>query len=288
MIDVVIGGIATGSLYAMLAVGFVLVFATTGVANFAQGSLAMVAAFIAFSAIEYLGLPFVPGAIAGLAASALAGLAVYAFALRPLQKTDHLFKGIATLAIDIVLINLVRVIWGPSPYVFDQIFSGRTVSLAGLSLPLSYVTTFFVAIGSAGVLHLFLHRHRDGIALRAVTQDPDAAQLMGVHLPRVSMIAWLIAGLLAGVAGLLLAPVSYLSFHMMSPYLVRMFAAAALGGLNSIWGAVVGGISLGVIEALVGRVLPAPLIDVVSVMVLLVVLLARPQGLFGIVRVRRV
>lgn len=288
MIDVIIGGVATGSLYAMLAVGFVLVFATTGVANFAQGSLAMVAAFIAFSVVEYLGLPIWVAVIAGLVASAATGCAIYALALRPLQRTDHLFKGVATLAIDIIIINLVRVIWGPSPYVFNNIFSGNTFAIAGLILPLSYVVTFFVAIGSAGLLHLFLRGTREGVALRAVTQDPDAAVLMGVHLPRISMLAWLIAGLLAGVAGLLLAPVSYLSFHMMSPYLVRMFAAAALGGLNSIWGAVVGGITLGVLEALIGRVLPATLIDVVSVIVLLVVLLVRPQGLFGIVKVRRV
>lgn len=288
MIDSIIGGIATGSIYAMLAVGFVLVFAATGVANFAQGSLAMSAAFMAFTASTQAGLPAAAALVIGLGASVGIAYLISTIGLRPLGKVDHLSKGVATLAIDIILVNVARLIWGPSSFRVESPLQGRTLTLGGMHLPLSYVMTFVVAIGAAFLLHLFLTYSRTGIAVRAVTQNPQAAVLMGVNLPRVAAVSWALCGLLAGIAGLLLAPIVYLGFQMMNPYLVRMFAAAALGGLGSVWGAVVGGISLGVLEALLGRVVPETIIDVVSVMVLLLVLVFRPQGLFGTVRVRRV
>lgn len=288
MINSIVTGVATGSIYAMLAVGFVLVFAATGVANFAQGSLAMSAAFIAYTASQSAGLPAPAAAIIGLAGSVGVACLVYTVGLRPLGNADHLTKGVATLAIDIILVNVARLIWGPSTYRVESVLQGRTLQIGGLHLPLSYLATFAVAIGAASVLHLFLSYSRTGIAVRAVTQNPVAAELMGVNLARVSALSWALCGLLAGIAGLLLAPIVYLGFQMMSPYLLRMFAAAALGGLDSVWGAVVGGIALGVLEALIGRVVPDTVIGVVSVMVLIVVLLFRPQGLFGTIRVRRV
>ena len=288
MIDSLIGGVATGSLYAMLAVGFVMVYAATGVANFAQGSLAMVAAFTTFTAATSWGWPVGLAALCGVANAVIISYVVYVFGLRFIQVSDHLYKGIATLAIDIILINAARVIWGPSSYQFDTVIRGASVTIGGLTLAVSYVVTFLAALGSALLLHLFLKYTRTGIAVRAVTQNPDAAVLMGVRLPMVSSISWALCGLMAGIAGLLLAPVTYLSYNMMNPYLVRMFAAAALGGLTSVWGAVFGGVLLGALEGLIGRFLPATLIDVVSVLVLLAVLVFRPQGLFGTARVRRV
>lgn len=288
MIDALIGGVATGSLYAMLAVGFVMVYAATGVANFAQGSLAMVAAFVTFMAATSWGWPPGLAALCGLASAVLVSWLVYVLGLRFIQVSDHLYKGIATLAIDIILINGARLIWGPSSYQFDTVVRGAVVSLGGLTLPMSYVVTFLAALVSALLLQIFLSTTRTGIALRAVTQNTDAAVLMGVKLQTVSAFSWAICGLMAGIAGLLLAPVTYLSYNMMNPYLVRMFAAAALGGLTSVWGAITGGIALGAAEGVIGRFIPATLIDVVSVLLLLAVLIFRPQGLFGTAAVRRV
>lgn len=288
MIDALIGGLATGSLYAMLAVGFVLIFAATGVANFSQGSLAMVAAFFAFSAGTRWGWDVWFAAPFGLAAAVATSYLVFTIGIRPLQISDHLFKGVATLAIDITIVNLARVIWGPSSYQFDSIFRGQTIEIGGLNLPLNYFVTFGTALASALLLQAFLKYSRTGIAIRSVTQNPAAAVLMGVNLARISALSWVASGLLAGVAGILLAPVSYVSFNMMNPYLIRMFAAAALGGLTSVWGAVVGGMTLGLLEGAIGRIVSATLIDVVSVLALLGVLIFRPQGLFGTVRIRRV
>ncbi|MEA2908946.1 MAG: branched-chain amino acid transport system permease protein [Bradyrhizobium sp.] len=288
MIDALIGGLATGSLYSMLAVGFVLIFAATGVANFAQGSLAMVAAFFAFTAATRWGWHVWLAAPFGLAAATLTSYLVYTIGIRPLQISDHLYKGVATLAIDITIVNLARVIWGPSSYQFDSVFRGQTIEVGGLNLPVSYFVTFAVALASALLLQALLKYTRTGIAIRSVTQNPGAALLMGVDLPRISALSWAASGLLAGIAGILLAPVAYVSFNMMSPYLIRMFAAAALGGLTSVWGAVLGGMILGLLEGAIGRFVPATLIDVVSVLALLAVLVFRPQGLFGTIRVRRV
>jgi branched-chain amino acid transport system permease protein len=248
----------------------------------------MSAAFVAFTAAERAGLPPPAAALVGLAASMAIAYLVYTIGLRPLGNADHLYKGVATLAMDIILVNVARLVWGPSPFRVESVLQGRTLQIGGLHLPLSYIATFAVAMGAAFILHLFLTYSRVGIAVRAVTQNPAAAELMGVNLARVSALSWALCGLLAGIAGLLLAPIVYLSFQMMNPYLVRMFAAAALGGLNSVWGAVVGGLSLGVVEGLVGRVVPATIIDVVSVLILLLVLIFRPQGLFGTITIRRV
>ena len=288
MIDALIGGIATGSLYAMLAVGFVVVYAATGVANFSQGALAMVASFMMFTAARHWGFPVAFAALLGLSSSVAVSWLVYVLGLRLIETSHHLYKGIATLAIDIILINSARVIWGPSSFQFDSVVRGSVVTVGGMSLPMVYVITFVAALGSALLLHLFLSKTRMGIAVRAVAQNSDAALLMGVRLPIVSALSWVICGLMAGLAGLLLTSVTYLSYNMMDPYLVRMFAAAALGGLTSVLGAVVGGIGLGAIEGVIGRYIPATLIDVVSVLVLLCVLMFRPQGLFGTARVRRV
>lgn len=288
MIDALVGGLATGSLYAMLAVGFVLIYASTGVANFAQGALSMTAAFMGYTAASHWGFPPWGAAAFGVAAAVVVAYLMYALGLRPLAASDHLFKGVATLAINIILVNVARIVWGPSTFQFDVVFPHRTFQLGGLALPLSYLATFVVALVSALGLQMFLRYTRTGTAIRSVTQNPEAAMLMGVDLGFVSALSWGIAGAVAGLAGILLAPITYVSFGMTDPYLVRMFAAAALGGLNSVGGAVAGGLILGALEGAVGRVLPPTLIDVVSVLVLLVVLIFRPQGLFGIARVRRV
>lgn len=288
MIDALVGGLATGSLYAMLAVGFVLIYTATGIANFAQGSLSMVAAFAAFTSSAHAGLPPWLAALLGVLAAVLTAYVISTVGLRAVAKSDDLFKGVATLAIDIILVNVARLVWGPSPYQFDILFPGRTVKLGGLTLPMSYLATFFIALGSAVAIQSFLKYTRVGTAIRSVTQNPDAATLMGVDLPKISALSWALAGVVAGLAGLLLAPVTYVSYNMMDPYLVRMFAAAALGGLNSVWGAVAGGLILGLLEAVIGRILPPTWIDVVAVLTLLAVLIFRPQGLFGVARVRRV
>jgi len=288
LIDAFIGGLATGSLYAILAVGFVLIYSSTGIANFAQGSLSMIAAFLAYTAAVHWALSPWAAAMIGIAAGVVVAYLVFMLGLRPLATSDHLFKGVATLAIDVILVNLARIIWGPSSFQFNLIFPGQSVQLGGLALPMSYLATFGVALTSALALQAFLNYTRTGTAIRSVTQNPEAAMLMGVDLPRISALSWGLSGAVAGLAGVLLAPVTYVSFGMMDPYLVRMFAAAALGGLNSVGGAVAGGLILGGLEGLTGLILPPTLIDVVSVTVLLVVLLFRPQGLFGVVRVRRV
>ena len=288
MIDTLIGGVATGSLYAILAVGFVMVYSATGVANFAQGSLAMVAAFVMFTASVNWGIPVWPAALFGLASAVLVSCVTYYLGLRFIQISDPLYKGIATLAIDTILVNGARAIWGPSSFQFNSLLRTDTFAIGGLTLPTSYAITFLVALCVAFLLQMFLTLTRTGIVMRAVTQNAEIAVMMGVKLTMISLISWALCGVLAGIAGLLLAPVAYLSYNMMTPYLIRMFAAAALGGLTSLWGAVTGGLLLGAIEGLVGRFVSATMIDVVSVLLLLCVLIFRPQGLFGSAPMRRV
>ena len=287
MMDALIGGIANGAVYSMLAVGFVLIYASTGIANFAQGSLSMGGAFIGFVAATRWGFPVWAAALAGIAASVILSYLMFTIGLRPLNKTDHLFKGIATLAIDIILVNVARMIFGPTENTVPSPLSG-SIALGGLSLPASYAAVFIAAIATAVLLQIFLKYTLLGTAIRSVTQNPEAAALMGVNLPAISTLSWVIAGIIAGLAGILLSPITNVAYNMMDPYLVRMFAAASLGGLSSIWGAVIGGLILGALEGVLGTGLPASSIDVVSVIVLMGVLIFRPQGLFGVVRVRRI
>ncbi|MBI4276833.1 MAG: branched-chain amino acid ABC transporter permease, partial [Armatimonadetes bacterium] len=243
-----IGGLATGSLYALVALGIVLLYRTSRVLNFAHGDLATVAAFTAFSLITAHRVPFALAAPIGLAATAAAGAAFYLLVLRPARESSLLGQIVITLGFALLLSGVVVRAWGTDTRVFPFPLSDTRVYRLG-AVVISQVSVGALAAGMAlmAALYLLVQRTQVGLAMRAVSQDLGAARALGIPARRIFAMTWALAAALGGAAGILLAPITLLDpFMMLDPFL-KGFAAAVLGGMDSMPGAVAGGLILGVV-----------------------------------------
>lgn len=285
--QLVLSGIAAGSVYALVALGLVLIYKSTDVVNFAQGELVMLGAYFAITFHTIFHIPYLPALALALVATMLAGLIVDLVAIRPIQQESILSIIIATIAVGLILRNTARLVWGPELWPFPPMLSRTPFNVAGMlvtpeSLGIGAVTLAFMAVYA-----LFFRRHRIGKAMRAVAENRRAAALVGISVKRIFSVAWVMSALLAGLAGLLLAPLQPAS-PTMGLIAVTAFAAAIVGGFESMTGAVVGGFLLGVIQNLAGFYVSAVLKDTIAFIIVIAVLVVRPAGLLGRQTVRRV
>lgn len=285
----ILNGLSSGSLYALLAVGIVLIYKSSGVLNFAHGTLAMLGTFVAFE-LERRGASL-PIAIGGGLLFAFAfGALLYRTVLDRAREGGEHSVVMVTIAIYMVFDGLAGVVWGTDDKEFHHYFSGfETYQLGGDLITSRHDawingTAVFVVI----LLALFFRFTRVGVALRAVSQNEVAARLMGVRVPRVHALTWGIATLLAAIAGILLVPKLLLSPSMMFSPLLKAFAAAVLGGLNSVAGAIIGGWLLGVIETLAGAYVSTEFQATIAFVIIVVVLTVRPEGLLGKPEIKKV
>ena len=276
-----IGGLATGSLYALVALGIVLLYRASRILNFAHGDLATFATFVAFTLL-HRHLPFGVAVGVGLATAAAMGAGFYAVAIRPVREGTLLGQVVMTLGLALVLSGLMQVVWGADTQVFPFPLSETRVYRLG-HLVVSQISLGTIATGVVlvAVLYALVQRTRVGLAMRAVAQHPTAAQALGIPTRRIYAATWALASALGGAAGILLAPVVYLDpFMMLDPFL-KGFAAAVLGGMDSLPGAVLGGFLLGVAEALFAGFVSLQFKTTLAFVIIIVVLLVRPQGLLG-------
>jgi branched-chain amino acid transport system permease protein len=283
-VDLLLNGISLGTIYALIALGFVIVFKATEVVNFAQGSLLVLGGYITVRAHEHL--PFPLALLAGVTATALAGLLIEWVFVRRVRGGDVNALAILTIGIDIVLITELTRRFGSDVLTIGDPWGSRLVHFAGLTLPQARLAAITVA---AILLALFFAAFKFsswGVAMRAAAEDGEAAALMGIRRGRVTATAWLIAGGLAAVAAVFLTafPSPGLDAGVRDVAL-RAFPAAILGGLDSTAGAVVGGLAIGLAEALTAgysvTLLGGSVADVIPYLVMLAVLLVRPSGLLG-------
>jgi branched-chain amino acid transport system permease protein len=289
LIQVIIDGIATGSLYGALALALVLIFRTTGIANFAQGEMAMFSTFIAWGLLQ-AGLPLGLAILATLALSFLGGMVIERVIIRPVEGGEVLTLVIVTLGLFILINSGAGWIWGFENRAFPSIFPDTSVSIAGVSIAWESIGIVALLLGVVGLLFLVFQRTKVGLALRAVSINPDSARLSGISVGRTLMVGWGIAACVGALAGALIAPRLFLDVNFMGGVLVYSFAAATLGGFDSPFGAVVGGWIIGVTENLAGTYVDfigSDLKILVPLGVILVVLLIRPSGLFGSPEVAR-
>jgi branched-chain amino acid transport system permease protein len=282
-VQVVIDGLATGSLYAALALAVVLIFRATGFVNFAQGEMAMFSTFIAWGLLE-AGLALGLAIAVTLALAFVAGALIERVIIRPVEGRDHLTIVIVTLGLLILLNSGAGWIWGFDTRSFPSIFPDDTVEVAGVTTPVESLGIVAVLLGVVGVLFLLFQRTRLGLAMRAVTINPDSSRLAGISVGRMLMVGWGIAALVGALAGVLIAPRLFLDVNFMGSVLIYSFAAATLGGFDSPFGAVIGGWVIGVSENLASNYVDfigQDLKILVPLSVILVVLLFRPTGLFG-------
>jgi branched-chain amino acid transport system permease protein len=294
----IVRGLATGCIYALLALGLTLIFQVSGVVNFAQGALAAVGAYALWSLLNQEHLPFWPAAIATIVVTFLLGVLFQVVLLRRLQRAPAASL-IVTLGLLIVLEGGIGVIWGytgPTPPLvfslpvsaFQQTTIG-SVALSNLDLVSIGVTAALIVLFFA-----FLRYTRAGAAVRAVAQSAQGARLVGIRVGRVRTAAWGLSAVIAAVAGVLIAASSQQAPTMAEIYLLSAFAGAVIGGLDNLVGAALGALLIGVVQNLVAFYIPTGLSSVgvssstIVFLLLLVVLLVRPAGLFGIAVQRRV
>lgn len=286
----IVDGIGSGSIYAALAVALVLVYRATGVINFAQGQMAVLSAYIAWS-LTAIGVP-VPAAIATTVVISLAiGALIERVLIRRFEGESPLVAIIVTVGLIITVNGLVSLWWGDVIKQFPNVFPGKVLAFGPLHLPSSLLGTVGVLLLVILLLQVLMMRTRLGLALRAVATNADSSALAGLPVGPLLMIGWALAAGVGAVAGCLVAPTLFLTPGMMDTVLVYALAAAVLGGLESPLGAVLAAWIIGVAENLAGSYLPFVGNDLqiaVPLVLMCLVLLVRPQGMFGARRVERV
>jgi branched-chain amino acid transport system permease protein len=286
----IVSGLATGAIFASLALALVIIYRSTHVVNFAQGEMAMFTTYIAWDLMDR-GVPYWPAFVITLAIAFCGGVAVERVLIRPVEQTSPLAIVIVTIGILIALNGLAGWIWTAEVKAFESPFPNRSYDIGGVAVSTQDIGTLAVCLLVVALLWAFFRFTTLGLALRATAINPSASRLMGVRVGWMLALGWGFAAMLGAVSGMMAAPTVFLDPNMMLTILIYAFAAAVLGGIDSPIGAVVGGLLLGVILNLIGTyvdVLGPELRLPTALLVLLAVLVVRPAGLFGHAVVRRV
>jgi branched-chain amino acid transport system permease protein len=286
----VVSGLASGAIFASLALALVLIYRATDVVNFAQGEMATFSTYIAWSLMNH-GISYWPAFVLTLVLSFLGGAAIERTLIRPVEHRPEIAIVIVTIGLLIALNGLTGWIWGAEVKAFDSPFPNDTWEIGNVAISQQDVGTLVVTLLTVAALWAFFRFTTLGLVMRAVANDQAASRLVGVRVGWMLALGWGLAAVLGAIAGMMAAPVLFLDPTMMLVVLIYAFAAAVLGGIDSPIGAVVGGLTLGVIINLLGAYVDfvgSELRLPTALVVLLAVLLIRPQGLFGHAVVRRV
>jgi branched-chain amino acid transport system permease protein len=285
----VVAGLASGGVYASLALALVLIYRSTRVVNFAQGEMATFTTFVAWALIDH-GLPFWGAFFVTLAIAFVGGVAIERVVIRPVESAPVVTVVIVTIGLALLLNGLAFAIWGGEVKKFPSPFSTRPIHVGGVAFSIQDLGVIGVSIALVICLAAFFRFTKLGLGLRAAATNPAESRLVGIRVGWMLALGWGLAAMLGAVAGMMVAPSVFLDPNMMRAILLYAFAAAVLGGLDSPLGAVVGGLALGVglnlLETYVGFVGPELRLPA-GLAVLLLVLLIRPSGIFGREAVRR-
>jgi branched-chain amino acid transport system permease protein len=284
----IVSGLCTGGMYGLLALGFHITYAVSSTVNFAQGTSLMLGAVLCYLFSVTLGWPLFLAIAIALALCALWGMLIERVAVRPFVRANSNAWLIATVAAGIILEQAVMFTFGKEPRSLPLPVSAEAFTLGGLAISPLQIAILAVAIGAAVGLHLFATRTRYGKALLAIVQNPRAASLMGINVTRAIMYCYAASTVLAGIAGILIAPLFSVSADMGTLFGIKAFAVAILGGLGSARGVVLAGFVFGVAEALITSMLGSAYTNILTFFLVIVALAIKPYGLLGAAGVKKV
>jgi branched-chain amino acid transport system permease protein len=296
IIEILLNGLSMGAIYALLALGFVLIYKSTGVINFAQGELAMVGAFICYSFATLMNIPYLYAFLVALIGGLILGAIVYQTFFRTMVGEPLFSTIMVTVGLASILTCLAGLIWGHDVYSLNSPFTDKVIHIGNITFAQGSAYTIVVSVVLFVIFILFFNRSLLGISMRGTAEDPDTAGLMGINVKKIHMVAWALGALVAAVAGMFLAEQSFVRLSM-SHTGIKAMSAAILGGMESVSGAILGGVIIGVVEGLAANYLSGMEVgdfhfgdikDVAAFVIMIIVLMIRPHGIFGKEKVERV
>jgi branched-chain amino acid transport system permease protein len=282
-----VNGILIGGVYSLIALGIVLIYKSSRVFNFAAGEMVMVGAFFMWTLLDVLGLPLVVSLLLTMLFTGLLGWIMERLAIHPLIGQPLLSAILVTLGLADILRGLAMLFWGGASEKLSEFLPGKPIFIGNVVLPIDLLWCFGISIAIFAALLLFYQKTAVGLAMRAVAEDHQVAQARGISVGKIFAIVWFVTGIIAATGGILLSyRVGVTQFIGLIS--LKAFPAVLLGGLDSIGGALVGGIIVGVLENLAGGLIAPWLMETTPYIVLIFVLLIRPDGLFGLKRIERI
>ena len=278
----VINGLALGSVYALLALGYTMVYGIIQLINFAHGEIYMIGAFAGFYSASTLKLPLLPTLLVAMAVSALAGIIIEKVAYKPLRNSPRIALLITAIGISLFLQNTMRLLVGSNPKPFPDLINAGSINIGPIQIEVKTILMLAVSALLVILLQSIVYKTKVGKAMRASSQDMEAASLMGINVDNTISLTFAIGSALAGIAGVLVA----ISYPSITPYMgampgLKAFVAAVLGGIGSIPGALVGGIAIGLLETFSKAYISTNFSDAIVFAILIVILLIKPSGLLG-------
>lgn len=286
----IVSGLATGSIFASVALALVLIYRAMGIINFAQGEMAMFTTYIAWQLVA-IGLPIWAAFAITIVVAFVGGVALERIVIRPVERAPELTMVIVTLGLFITFNGLAGWFWGYIVKSFPTPFPTSPIQIGGIDFSSQDVGIIVVSFITLGLITLFFQKTKLGLAMRAAALYPEQSRVLGIRVGWMLALGWGLAAVVGAVAGIMVAPVVFLDPNMMQSVIVYAFASAVLGGIDSPIGAVVGGLLLGVVLNLLGTYVEAvgnELRLAAALAIIVVVLMVRPSGLFGRARVQRV
>ena len=282
LLQLALSGIAIGCVYALVALGFVLIYKATETVNFAQGELMMLGGFFAYTATALMGWPYWAAIVFAVLVMAIFGMGVERIVLRPVLGQAQFTVVMVTIGVGYVMRGVVSMVpgWGTDTYKIANPFADRVINIGGAVISLEQLMIIVMTAALCAVLFLFFRFTRIGIAMQASSQNQLAAYYMGIPVRRINTLIWGLSAAVATFAGILLAPLTFVHANMGFIGL-KAFPAAVVGGFGSIPGAIVGGLVIGLVESFAGYYLPEGFKDIAAYIVVLLVLIFKPSGLFG-------
>ncbi|GFP76936.1 branched-chain amino acid ABC transporter permease [Clostridium fungisolvens] len=282
LLQQLINGLSLGSIYALLALGYTMVYGIIQLINFAHGDIYMIGAFTGFFVATKLNLSFLPTMIIAMVVSAVLGIVIEKIAYKPLRKSPRITLLITAIGVSLLLENGMRFIVGPSPKSFPNLIESAKINIGSLQVTNIQLITLGVSLLLVVLLQFIVYRTKVGKAMRAASFDIEAASLMGINVNNTISFTFALGSALAGAAGVLVA----LAWTTIDPYMgmmpgIKAFVAAVLGGIGVIPGALIGGLFMGVAETLTKAYISTRLSDAIAFSILIIVLLIKPSGLLG-------